>query len=582
MFADDQAPLPRSPNSRPQSPSSSELSSPPSESSLQDFVPTPLPPSRNTGTEEVAEPENSTSLPTDPASGREILPPTHPVESERSVDKPAETGSTEDKRSADEPAETDGVLPRSKRARVDANLSRIKQRSSAKKLTQQTKETQSSVPIKEEPKANVKKINLYHLGPCTTTYKVFAQLVNFAMDVPANAPLMLNVATLPKAQAMTQVIGDTVRNYARSRTSSFSPNITLTMSDDAVEVVDLNANMLQEPTEIIRARNLQDSLARLSAMWKQSTSMTIRKRLMESWAMDILYNVAGLNLGDLVDRKSQSIMKKAAMELIPVLRPSQLQGDSSQNILRVRYYWGLLTLFRARNAAFIVAYRPKFVDAILLSDRAGRLNTDDVNAWIPIIQLVERHVTTWFDALENATGRPEVMTVQQSLYAPSTWASPEDQVDWNFYCAPATPHADLLPPETPLNIATYGHDGYLTRRKIWSVMETPSRESISICDIPEASFLGIVPGRLRCGFAVPRYGIPGPDGIWLDTREATGPLSNIALGPPGEVNTVLAWHIAGDFRSPLWKTAFLMAFSSRPIKAFHQLVRWDRKVARGE
>ena len=371
---------------------------------------------------------------------------------------------------------------------------------------------------------------------------------------------MLNVATLPKAQAMTQVIGDTVRNYARSRTSSFSPNITLAMSEDAVEVVDLNANMLQEPTEITRARNLQDSLARLSAMWKQSTSMTIRKRLMESWAIDILYNVAGLNLGDLVDRKSQSIMKKAAMELMPVLRPSPIQGDSSQNILRVRYYWGLLTQFRARNAAFIVAYRPKSVDAILLSDRAGRLNADVVNAWIPIIQLVERHVTTWFDALENATGRSEVMTVQQSLYAPSTWASPEDQVDWKFYCAPATPHADLLPPETPLNIATYGYDGCLTRRKIWSVMETPSRESISICDIPEASFL------------VPRYGIPGPDGIWLDTREATGPLSNIVLGPPGEVNTVLAWHIAGDFRSPLWKTAFLMAFSSRPIKAFHQLV----------
>ena len=86
-------------NSRPQSSSSSEPSSPPSEPSLRDFVPTLTPPSRNTGTEEVAEPENSASLPTDPASGREILPPTHPVESERS---------------ADEPAETDGVLPRSK------------------------------------------------------------------------------------------------------------------------------------------------------------------------------------------------------------------------------------------------------------------------------------------------------------------------------------------------------------------------------------------------------------------------------------------------------------------------------------
>ena len=120
-------------------------------------MPSVHPQSRNTGTEKVVDPENSTSLPTDPASGREILPPTHPVESKRRADEPAETGSTEAKRSADEPAETDGVLPRSKRARVDANRSRIKQRSSAKKLTQQTEETQSSVQIKEEPMADVKK-----------------------------------------------------------------------------------------------------------------------------------------------------------------------------------------------------------------------------------------------------------------------------------------------------------------------------------------------------------------------------------------------------------------------------------------
>ncbi len=341
--------------------------------------------------------------------------------------------------------------------------------------------------IKQEPVADVKKVNLYHLGPCTTTYNVFAQLVNFALDVPVMVSLMLNLATLPKVPAMTQVICDTVRNYARSRTSSFYPNITLAMSEDAVEVVDLNPDMLKEPTEITRARDFQDSLVRLSTMWKQSTSMTIRKRLMESWAMNIIYNAAGLNFGDKIPRKSQTIMKKATLELMPVLRPSQLQGDSNQNLLRIRYYWALLTQFRARNAAFIVAYRPKTVDAILLSDRAGRLNADDVNAWIPIIQLVERHVTTWLDALENATGRPEVMTVRKSLYAPSTWASPIEQVEWNFLCAPATPHANLLQPETPLNIATYGHDGYLSRRKIWSVMETSSRESISICDIPEAS-----------------------------------------------------------------------------------------------
>ena len=249
------------------------------------------------------------------------------------------------------------------------------------------------------------------------------------MDVPANAPLMLNVATLPKAQAMTQVIGDTVRNYARSRTSNFLSNVPLDFSEDVTPVVDLNSDMLQEPTEITRARNVKDSLARLSFMWKPSASMIVRKRIMESWATSIIFNAAGLNVGDKIPRNSQSIMKKAALDIMPVLRPSQLQGDSNENLLRIRYYWALLTHFRANDAAFIVAYRPNTVDSILLSDRAGRLTTHDVDAWIPTIQLVERHVRTWFDALEAATGRPETITVRKSLCAPSTWASPIDQAE---------------------------------------------------------------------------------------------------------------------------------------------------------
>ena len=101
-------------------------------------------------------------------------------------------------------------------------------------------------------------------------------------------------------------------------------------------------------------------------------------------------------------------------------------------------------------------------------------------------------------------------------------------------------------------------------------MELPDTHDLTaISDIPEASFLGNVSGRLRCGSMFYLSGcIPGPDGIWLDTRKNTGPLSNIALGFPDEVNTVLAWHIVGDFWSRLWKTAFLMAFSSRLIKTF--------------
>ena len=88
--------------------------------------------------------------------------------------------------------------------------------------------------------------------------------------------------------------------------------------------------MLKEPTEITRARDFQDSLVRLSSMRKHSASLIVRKRILESWATTILYHAAGLKVGDSVPRKAQAVMKKPALELMPVFRPSQLQGDSSQ------------------------------------------------------------------------------------------------------------------------------------------------------------------------------------------------------------------------------------------------------------
>ena len=60
-----------------------------------------------------------------------------------------------------------------------------------------------------------------------------------------------------------------------------------------------------------------------------------------------------------------------------------------------------------------------------------------------------------------------------------------------------------------------------------------------------------------------------------DTSKSKGSLAKIALGSKEETNTVLVWHIAADPRAPFFYTAWLLAFSCRPIEIFHELVGWN-------
>ena len=192
---------------------------------------------------------------------------------------------------------------------------------------------------------------------------------------------------------------------------------------------------------------------------------------------------------------------------------------------------------------------------------------------------MESHVTDWFDALERGKGRSDLGQLRKSITAPSWWESPRDQSLWNsFRQTPTNPKLQF--PDSALGLAKYGYKGYISKRKVWSVMEVPETgQSIAIADIPEASFLGVVLGILRCSTSFEEGCIPGPDGIWLETRASKGSLGNIALGAKEHVNTVLAWHIAGDCGSPDFQTAFVLAFSCRPIEIFSQLVRWDEGVS---
>lgn len=251
-------------------------------------------------------------------------------------------------------------------------------------------------------------------------------------------------------------------------------------------------DILKGPKAITQAESLQDSLALVSTLWKQKQSIAVHQRMLESWAIDIVYNAAGLRVGQLPTRAGQTKMKQAAQKLMPVLRPRHMQGSGDQSVIRTQYYWKLLAEFCSNGVPFIVAYRPSTVDTSLLSDASQRLRGEDVHAWVPTIKAVESHVTGWFDTLG---GKIDRLDLSNSIVAPCVWASPYDQGRWNSFRHNITAHPKLLHPLLALRLAKYGYDGNLFRRKAWSVMEVPgATQSIAICDILKLLFWGWYPG----------------------------------------------------------------------------------------
>ena len=230
-------------------------------------------------------------------------------------------------------------------------------------------EDPDSVTVKGEP-SDAKGSNLYFLGPLMTAYSVFPYLFYFATNLPKPGPLAMNVATLPKQKLMTRIVNDTMRNYARSRTSQKLTDAVLGSSSDqdAMIPVDLDQDILKEPTQITKAKTLQESLAMVSAFWKQYQTMGVRQKILESWAIDIIYNAVGVGVGQTPDKPMLSKIKRAAQELMPVLKPAHMQGTNDQTIIRTQYYWKLLAEFRSHGLPFLVAYRTSTVDTALLLD----------------------------------------------------------------------------------------------------------------------------------------------------------------------------------------------------------------------
>ena len=214
-------------------------------------------------------------------------------------------------------------VSKSRKKAKKATASQPNTRTSIRRLAQPA--NANSVSVKTEV-SDAKGSNMYFLGPLMTADSVCSYLLLFAANLPKPGPLEMNVAKLPKQALLTRILTDTIRNYARSRTSqNFTDAAFLSSSyQDTVQPVDLDGDVLKEPTHITKTKTLQQSLAMVSDMWKQKRTIGVRQKMLESWAIDIVHNAVGRSAGEKPSRTMQTQIKRTALELMPVLKPAHM------------------------------------------------------------------------------------------------------------------------------------------------------------------------------------------------------------------------------------------------------------------
>ena len=315
--------------------------------------------------------------------------------------------------------EASSTTPKSAKKQKKANAAEKIRRTNAKKSA--AGNGQPITDVKAEQGGENKEIDVYHLGPMMPTNMAWPYLLDFGNTQQRAGRLEMDVANKPQLSVMTTIIAETVANYARARTNRLLEGVPHGNDDEAIEIINLETDISKEPTAMTRAGTFQASLdyiTQLCRTWKESASLAVHQKIIESWAINVLFQSVGLQVGDAIPRPMQAVVKAYTKQLLPILRPSRLKGASDQSLLRTQYYWTLLAKFRTSGAAFIVAYRPANVDSIFLLDSSNRLKANEIPPWSTTMASVQDHVVEWFDALDGAQSRPDRQDLVNEIHAP--------------------------------------------------------------------------------------------------------------------------------------------------------------------
>ncbi|KAJ5882748.1 uncharacterized protein N7473_011182 [Penicillium subrubescens] len=400
-----------------------------------------------------------------------------------------------------------------------------------------------------------------------------------ATDTPT--PRMKTVVKRVPGSILENILINCVRlNDALGRYGQRSAQTTVTTSVKAIQSFVDEIVQLDYP-DAIQAIKQENAI---------SASKNVQTRYNETAYWEIIKKGA-----DLLDQKSLptpkgpldefTVAEKVATERF--MREAGY-GLSLANQRQCRLFWRRLFEMRQAGVDKILLYRTKEFDRFCKSypSDAGASLVELVRLWentygLQIKQL-ENRVTR--ESMGDFTGRlwlgqtnlAERLKIPEAAWnnASNPWFSNEEAITFQS----SGPHEP--------SFAKFGgfldlHPGAeaMRNKSIFVTILPDENNFFSVCPIisvQEGDFLGVFAGKIRySGRCDATYGVPGPEGLWLDYSTVTGALNLMGVSRPGgDANVRLDWELINERKEGkpflLWRVAVR---ALRAIKPFEEIVR---------
>ncbi|KAF3386947.1 hypothetical protein F1880_000445, partial [Penicillium rolfsii] len=280
-----------------------------------------------------------------------------------------------------------------------------------------------------------------------------------------------------------------------------------------------------------------------------------------------------------------TIAEKVATELF--MREAGY-GLSLANQRQYRLFWKRLFEMRQAGVDKILLYRTKEFDRFCKSDPS-----DAGASLVEIVRLCENTYGLQIKQLENRVTRESMGDFTGRLWLGQPNLAERLKIPeaaWNNASNPWFSNEEAITfqssrPHEP-SFAKFGgfldlHPGAeaMRNKSIFVTILSDENNFFSVCPIisvQEGDFLRVFAGKIRySGHCNATYGVPGPEGLWLDYSTVTGALNLMGVARPGnDSNVRLDWELINERKEGksflMWRVAVR---ALRAIKPFEEIVR---------
>lgn len=210
------------------------------------------------------------------------------------------------------------------------------------------------------------------LSTTLSALKSLCILTDATISTPSGAPLPPSLQSLPQPRTIGTLIQAMVSKIIRlnRRTSDQrAPIVRGKLGKDTMDVPKavLNTTFEQQTNWVMtQIGNKDNQIHRVNSL--------------ESW-FHVLINKHAEQM-QTTTNKSYTVAT-AAKEFHD---RTNTTGTSNTTTRRLQFYWVLLSHFREKGASNLISYRTPIANEILRNDTSARLQPNDIDPWIPIIE----------------------------------------------------------------------------------------------------------------------------------------------------------------------------------------------------